>query len=597
MTEWLFIAVACTILFLWLAYREYRRTNPLFRWGRIIASLVACASLALLGIPLRYERKIVEEKATAIVLTGGFNRDSVDRFIRAQQNRPPIYTTSDQIAADPDMGATFITGVQEITGKTIHVFGNGFSDFELATFNNTPLKYHPPGSVEGMRGINWNRQVIAGNELLVTGTYHNLKKLKVNVALSLLGRTVDSISLDPNQPGFTLKTKPVFTGRNQYQLTVLNGKDTLENNPVPIEVVSPKPLRVILLASFPDFEHKFLKRWLTARGYEVVAKTSISKNKFQTDLVNSSIATAFTLSASLLSKFDLLITDHSTLAGLNTQSQNLIQRMVFSDGLGIVVTADSMGGRGMFYSGIFPTLSYPNTAATINARINSTDIKLPSLPAAGHLHIKPVAGTRALVNDMANRTLVNSGLFGKGKIVFSTLANTYVWSLAEQQGEYNSFWTTIINGALRASQAGESWGTAPLLPVVNEPAKLCLRTDQPGIPTGVTGQQSVYLRQDPSLEYSWEGTVWPRTAGWQQIVAADGTTRWWYVYPEGAWASIRAADKISATKAYALSHSPSALARPAPSQETAEVNPKYFLILFLAACSFLWIEKKFLASK
>ena len=71
MTAWtLFVGIVSLFGAVWLGWRE--RHYPL----RSIASVLAIASLAAWGLPLRLAQSHVTHD-TAVLLTGGYNRDSL----------------------------------------------------------------------------------------------------------------------------------------------------------------------------------------------------------------------------------------------------------------------------------------------------------------------------------------------------------------------------------------------------------------------------------------------------------------------------------------------------------------------------------------
>src|SRR5687767_4744842 len=127
MIEWLPGAIACSLLFVWLAYKEYNRANTGYRPARIIASLVACSCLALAGIPLKFTRTVTNSDSTAVVLTPGFVRDSVNRFIKANNVEPSVYTTDYSLATDQQLKDTYVSSLNDLGGKNLHVFGHGFN--------------------------------------------------------------------------------------------------------------------------------------------------------------------------------------------------------------------------------------------------------------------------------------------------------------------------------------------------------------------------------------------------------------------------------------------------------------------------------------
>jgi hypothetical protein len=92
--------------------------------------------------------------------------------------------------------------------------------------------------------------------------------------------------------------------------------------------------------------------------------------------------------------------------------------------------------------------------------------------------------------------------------------------------------------------------------------------------------------------FRWTAEYWPRKAGWQKISSGDKDT-FWYVFEEKDWQSVRASKKIQNTAKFINTN------RNVPQQTGKDIRTYkytfpaiYFFILFLIACSYLWIERK-----
>jgi hypothetical protein len=100
----------------------------------------------------------------------------------------------------------------------------------------------------------------AGDRFKVQGTFNNTLSNDVKLVLKGLNTNLDSIVVPKNTFNeFELTTIPKHLDRSVYYVVALNGKDKLETGDIPLEVIQPKKLRVLMLASSPDFELKFLK--------------------------------------------------------------------------------------------------------------------------------------------------------------------------------------------------------------------------------------------------------------------------------------------------------------------------------------------------
>ena len=58
--------------------------------------------------------------------------------------------------------------------------------------------------------------------------------------------------------------------RASYDSLFSRVKNTLEKDPLPVQVTETDPLKILILSSTPDFENRFLNNRLSKKGYEIV---------------------------------------------------------------------------------------------------------------------------------------------------------------------------------------------------------------------------------------------------------------------------------------------------------------------------------------
>ena len=173
------------------------------------------------------------------------------------------------------------------------------------------------GGGSGFVTADWQRQLQQGQRLAVQGRWRGPG---VKILLTGLGATLDSAE---GVADFVVHTVPAQSGRAVYRLVAVRGADTLEQEDVPVEVEPVRPLKVLVLASSPGFENRFLMNWLAAGGHEVAARISVSKDKYV--LVNAPGRHAY----------DVVVADAGVL------SEALRQEV--EGGLGLVIRVDSAG--------------------------------------------------------------------------------------------------------------------------------------------------------------------------------------------------------------------------------------------------------------
>jgi disulfide bond formation protein DsbB len=94
------------------------------------------------------------------------------------------------------------------------------------------------------------------------------------------------------------------------------------------------------------------------------------------------------------------------------------------------------------------------------------------------------------------------------------------------------------------------------------------------------------------LPFVWKGIYWPGQTGWQEQPRINETAGNWYVYKKGDWQALIDQKNAAATEKYAASH-PVLMNKETKATGVMQVNMQlYLLLVFLAACIFLWVEQK-----
>jgi hypothetical protein len=200
------------------------------------------------------------------------------------------------------------------------------------------------------------------------------------------------------------------------------------------------------------------------------------------------------------------------------------------------------------------------------------------------LSIMPQAGTQSLVKNEAGDILINSKLFGKGRIILSLINDSYTWALGNQMKDYSSFWTYILQKVGKEKEMAKSY-TFPKIPLVN--TEIVIQSDSSGLEIN---KDTVALLQDPTIQFEYRGSWWPRNIGWQSI---DNDTEWLYIFGESAWMGVRASEKLSDTqKSLKEEIRNSEEEKIAHQSYEDRINPFWFYILFLFCCLYLWLEVK-----
>jgi hypothetical protein len=382
----------------------------------------------------------------------------------------------------------------------------------------------------GIAAVDWQRRLAKGERLRVEGRW---KGGTAKMLLMGMGEVLDSAEAGKGE--FLLRAMPAQEGRAVYRLIAVAGADTIEREDIPVEVEAGRPLKILLLASSPDFENKFLMDWLAKGGHEVESRTEVSRGKY---------AEAFVNMRERGGGFDLEIAD-SSMVTLRGQVK---------DGMGLLIRVDSPGAVG----------------------------KGP--------------GVRVLERDSLGRPVVSCRMEGAGRVAVTTSNMTYREWMAGRHEEYAAWWSNLLREVARQAPVEEVWRMYPALPRVRDQVDLELETDKDwpqgiagsgtigsGVVTAgregkLSGEAAVYLAQDAALPFCWRGCYWPETAGWQQAHSPGGDTSWWYAWPGGSWKGI-----------YGETQS----GKPERMIDEKNLIPKAWLYsFFLMSLLFLWVERK-----
>ncbi|SKA32363.1 hypothetical protein SAMN04488128_103650 [Chitinophaga eiseniae] len=405
----------------------------------------------------------------------------------------------------------------------------------------------------GIVACDWPRRLSAGAEWQVQGRYRNNTTRPVILRLAGFDTTLDSLVIAPQQESsFSLSALPLHQGRAVYRITAMAGKDTLEQQPLPLEVMPVTPLTVLFLAQAPDFENRFLADWLVQQGNAVAMRTLVAKNKYLLRFSNFPQQSLDVLTPALLDKFDVVI---SQAGAIDRGTRARLEEA----GIGLVLKADSAG-----------TQPRPLQLKLRSGR------RLPVLYTDPGQVLPSGNGQLPLVTDSLHRAYVTVSLAGAGKLVRSHLFNTYSWQLEGQPAAYGQYWSALLEAAARKKATVEKVTVHPAIARVYQPLDLQLETA--AIPTLQAGGIRLSLAQHPWLPYRHSGTWWPQKTGWQQINTGTSVS-WNYIFRDDDWKNLRAMH-------------PSSVPTPLRQTSLLPLSPLWWLMPLFFTLIFLWWEKK-----
>lgn len=580
------VLVICCLPAALVVWKEGNRLNKSYLFVRILASIIAIASLACIILPIRYSKDVTAlGNHSAVLLTPGFEPDSLadyksNQLFTTDRTVQKVYPKAKLIRLDE-----LKTDSPAFT--RIHVFGYGLKDDELNELGHLPLVFHASTIPGGIIAISWNRKLKPGERFTLQGRYKNNNSKKVKLILAGLSTQLDTVIIPAkSNQEFELTTLPKNEGRSVYHLLAMTGKDTLENENLPVQIDPIKPLKILMLSAAPDFEARFLKNWLSENGFELAARSIISKDKSSCEYVNMQPVKVDHLNASVLGQFDLVIGDLSIL-----KSEGALKQQVTQNGLGIIVRADTISKGSSWLQANFPVekLDIKNPPPVTLIIQGSKDKSAPLKIDQSYVRNQP--NTQPLVYDVQSHVFVNLSIAGDGRMAFTTITSTYNWLLGGNKIDYSAFWSLLIRKTAKKIPAAENW-TFGKFPIINEPVNINLQFSQ--APGKITADSTIIApAQNPSIPFEWDAVYWPSFAGWHSVKQDNGQPAWWYVYGDKEWQGVRASGRLAATSEYAKTNSAdTSVTKQIHEKEQFDVPKIYFYMLLLGACVFLWVEGK-----
>ena len=597
--EFKYIAIlVCLILLAFSLFKEITRTDKSRLVWRILATAIAIACFALLIVPIKYETRLQQNANEIVLLTNGTNPDSISKikgkkYILSSANTAELKN----IKAIPVADLSYFLKANPTFHK-LNVYGYGLTESELNDASGHEITFHPSAKSTGIIWVNWQGKLKATSDFRVQGTYQNPGNKSVKLLLKGLGSSIDSIIIKPQSTlPFSFKNKPKQIGKAVYQLISLQGNDTISKEPVPFLVEEQTPLKVLILASFPDFEYKFLKKWLFDNQYPLAFRSQISKNKYSSDFLNMDSLSLKRINSAALKRFDVLIIDEEELASISAEERSSIDQAV-NNGMGLFIrisnakSATPLSGRFSRYETPAPK------EKTLSLSIKDEDFKLTKLPLEQTLFLKASATDQPLITDNTNKILVNSRINGSGKIIISSLSATYNWLLSGNQRDYASYWASLLSKTTRKKAEIQTVEIMPQFPLVNQKVRFIADFKEGGkTPTIMINDIRLSPRQNIELPFQWDAVSWPQNEGWNNLYI-NQINQSFYVYKKEDWQLLQNQAKTVLMQQFIKNNSRTDDKLAIKDQIIQnEISKWWFFAGFLLAASFLWYESRLLKGK
>jgi len=581
--------------------RENRKRMPL-RIFLLTLALVSLLAAGLRPFNFNYERNM-----TAILLSEGYGNTLLDSLKDVHSeallfSAESIQGESEEIV---DIDQLYIDYPQI---DTLHVIGNGLSDYLLAQLEGRRFQLHLNNLPEGVIKFAAPKIVREGSSIPIAGIYNHRDTGKLRLELkSPYGYTTLLNTEESNQHTFGTTITAKQPGRYLFSVVKNDRSSTAETNQFPIIILPKKRYSALIINQVPSYENNYLKNWLADKGYEVAVRTEISRSKYKTEFFNRRAVDLEKLKTSLLNRFDVLVLSGNTFLSLTKEERLAIQQSV-KRGLGLCL----LGNEEFFNN----RLTSEEQSFFLPFQLGYADpvIHLPEgwkglkkkaeLPAVSK-QIEDRFGIFPLLEGVEDFPRVAFARQSLGRVTLSLLRQTYLLKLKGHQATYSAIWTEIMENVIRQDFVSNEWTVKEEL--ISQPhhvINISLLSDesQPqGIIESPEGKQMVMPFQQAFEDAEkWSSQFWPKQVGWYQIRTRENKsdTEWVFVQSSESWQALRAANLLEKNQRWQMNYSllsnqDLAKATQLRQNEKWSFPLWWFYLSFLLSAGLLWLEEKF----
>jgi len=504
MSPWQIATVAVlvvTVLASW--WRVWRQQAQAPRWRRgvlmLLQPLCALALYLLLYPPLRQA-----EGNTLVVLGAGA------ASVQAQPGEAlvalPEAAASNDVTRVPDLA----TALRQRPGTArLRVVGQGLPARDREAVGTLPLAFQATATQPGLVGLSTPASLAPGNAFAVQGQVAGLPGARVEL-LDPAGRRVDAAPTNP-QGRFVLNGQGGIAGDVLFAVRVLDAAGTeRDRQAMPLQVRSPAPLRVWILAGAPQPEWKFLRRWAADAGLSLHTQIAAGGGLQLGDA-------PLPLDAATLDRFDLLWLDDRALAALSRAQREAVLAAARL-GLGVLVRLggplDANGRAALVQWGLpmrggdaSTALAWPATSAAATAA------------APGRRDFAPATALPVLASDAKSVAYAWWRSVGQGRIGVTSLVDSYRLPLAGESAAHARLWSTAVSALARAQREAQPGAALPALAWSGTRMTLCGLTAD-AVVRDPTGKTHALASDGATGERACAG-YWPIQAGWHVLVAGE----------------------------------------------------------------------------
>ncbi len=569
--NWIWPVVSgSVVLFLFFFWKEWSNSSKQKIVVNSIAGLITIGSIALIALRPAIPKTL--EMGRAVLLTAGYDQNKLDSLLESDENLGVIRY---------DMNRPNPLELDSI--NSIYILGAGVAPFDFWQFDDISVTYLGAKIPRGITRLQYEEKYAIDSELVVQGIY-SAPKPGHRIILQGPGQSsLDSVELNSSKTQtFSLSTTLKVEGKYVYALTEKDSSGTtLSSEPLPIQVVEHKPLRVLIINEFPSFETKYLKNYLAEMNLEVMVRSQLTKGKYKFEYFSRSRTPIYSFSSDNLKNFDIVILDANSYRNLSSNAFSILVTAAKQEGLGIFIQPDEELFRLQGKKSYFNFTSNRNNESALE---EGAKIKVESYPYSfdKEFLLEPAYNPN-------NNILSAYRRLEQGRVGTTVLKNTYQLVLEGHSNLYRRLWADILGDISKKVIPNAHWESGKMMSVQNHPYPFKIRTfsKKPQVENEVGSP--ITLANDPDIPNLWNGTVYPRTKGWNKLnFEKDTTTFDYYVIDFTQWETLRMNQTMDANRIYFQQASKSSTKK----EFLAPIEPFWFFLIFILGMGYLWLEPK-----
>lgn len=411
--------------------------------------------------------------------------------------------------------ASFLYSDKAQITDTVILRGNDYDIEELTLLSDYLIKHKDNDVESGFIEIIIPNEIRAGEEFDLNGRFlkNDVDVKQIWLEKQSNAKRLASVKEDGS---FSISERALVKGLYEFMLKgELVSGDTISEI-IPIEVLAPAKLKMLILASSPQFDLNYLKNYWVEQEHAVVQKVKISKDKYSQAFINTSQIQFTTLTNNVLRGFDILYLDMKTWNQLSPSERSRIRYNVQNNGLGLVLRPNNPGDVG-------------------------SDLPYHTAQQFGVEDIMGVSLTKTTFNTNRSWRKIEDGYLlkeGLGAIFLLETSDSYKLILADQVETYQEIWARIFSALFVRFGDGIKI-RVPFLTFENTliPAEL-----------SYINQEETYMHNDsiklninftPLLDGYGEADV-ESLPGWNKISGeASKEKAWYYAHILGSWKAMK----------------------------------------------------------